>query len=304
VAGLLGVHVGKNPNGSIELTQVSLMDRIIGALGLEQDKSTGKPAPAEYGCLKTNADDEDCNETFNYRSVVGMTQYLYGHTRPDIAFAVSQCARFSSNPKRIHDEALKRIGRYLLQTRDRGLLLNPMDSFKIGCFVNAYFAGLCSYEDPNYPVCVRTRTGFVICICGCPVSWITRLQTKIALSTMESEYVSLSTAMRELIPLKAAITEIASGMDLADEKIVTIKSTIREDTMGDLTLANMELSCTTPQSKHYYTRYPWFRSFLNDDGDGGYEVIKIASADQMAEILTKALIEEPFRRNNLLVMGW
>jgi hypothetical protein len=93
-------------------------------------------------------------------------QYLSGHTRADIAFAVSQCARFSSNPKRTHAVALKRIGRYLLQTHDRGLLLNPMDSFEIECFVDADFAGLWSYEDPHDPVCVRSRTGFVICICG------------------------------------------------------------------------------------------------------------------------------------------
>jgi hypothetical protein len=166
VAGFLGVHVGKNPIGCIELTQVGL---IIGALGLRQDKSTGKSTPAEYGCLGTNADDEACDETFNYRSVFGMMQYLSGHTRPDIAFAVSQCARFLSNPKQNHVASLNLIGRYLLQTRDRGLLLNQMDSFDIECFVDADFAGLWSYEDPNDPVCVRSRTGFVICICGCPV---------------------------------------------------------------------------------------------------------------------------------------
>jgi hypothetical protein len=63
---------------------------------------------------------------------------------------------------------------------------------------------------------------------------------------MESEYVALSTAMRDLIPLKGAVSEIASGMGLEDEKIVTIKSTIWEDNMGSLTLANMEL----PQPPH------------------------------------------------------
>jgi hypothetical protein len=106
---------------------------------------------------------------------------------------------------------------------------------------------------------------------------------------MESEYVALSTAMRDLIPLKASVSEMASGMGLEDEKIVTIKSKIWEDNMGALTLANMELHCTTPRSKHYPMRYHWFRSFLNDDGDGGYEVIKVTYADQMADILTKAL---------------
>jgi hypothetical protein len=108
---------------------------------------------------------------------------------------------------------------------------------------------------------------------------------------MESEYVALSTAMRDLITLKAAISEIASGMGVEDENIVTIKSTIWEDNMGALALANMELPRTTPRSKHYATRYHWFRSFLNDDRDGGYEVIKVSSAYQMAEILTKALRE-------------
>jgi hypothetical protein len=66
VAGFLGVHVGKSPNGSIEPTQVGLMDRIIAALGLEQDKYTGKSTPAEYGCLGTNKDNEACDEAFNY----------------------------------------------------------------------------------------------------------------------------------------------------------------------------------------------------------------------------------------------
>jgi hypothetical protein len=61
VAGFLGVHVGNNPNGSIELTQIGLIDRIIGALVLEQDKSTVKSTPAEYGCLGTNADDDTCD---------------------------------------------------------------------------------------------------------------------------------------------------------------------------------------------------------------------------------------------------
>jgi hypothetical protein len=63
---------------------------------------------------------------------------------------------------------------------------------------------------------------------------------------MESDDVALSTAMRDLIPLKAAVSEIISGMGPKDEKIVTIKSTIWEDNMGALTLANMGLPRTTP----------------------------------------------------------
>ncbi|MEL6804414.1 MAG: hypothetical protein AAFO91_11625, partial [Bacteroidota bacterium] len=80
-------------------------------------------------------------DLFHYRRVIGKLNFLEKSTRPDLAYAVHQCARFSVNPREVHADAVRHIGRYLIQTRDKGLILNPTtDSFD--CYVDADFAGL------------------------------------------------------------------------------------------------------------------------------------------------------------------
>ena len=64
------------------------------------------------------------------------------------------------------------------------------------------FAGLWGYEDKQDPSCVKSRTGHMISIADCPVAWVSKLPTDIAVSTMEAEYNALSMAMRDVLPLK------------------------------------------------------------------------------------------------------
>eukprot|EP00957_Ditylum_brightwellii_P098160 7478654-Ditylum_brightwellii.AAC.1 len=72
-----------------------------------------------------------------------MMLYLSSHSRPDIQYAVLQCACFLSNPKASHQAALKQIGRYLKETQDKGLVIgSAVEGFDIDCFVDADFAGL------------------------------------------------------------------------------------------------------------------------------------------------------------------
>ena len=141
VAGFLGVQLNVDKDhGKVELTQTGLIDRIITAMGLD-DASPNK-TPAEYGALPKDQDGEGCNANFNYASIVGMMLYLQGHSRPEISFAVSQCARYTFNPRLSHEVALKRIGRYLKGTRTRGLILSPSSDLTIDCYVDSDFAGL------------------------------------------------------------------------------------------------------------------------------------------------------------------
>ena len=158
-----------------------------------------------------------------------MLLYLSGNSRPDIAFAVNQCARFTHDPKDSHATAGKRIIKYLQGTKDRGFVFRPTKDWKLNYYVDADFCGLWGSEDPNDPVVAKSRTGFVIMFAGCPLFWKSTLQTETSLSTMMAEYVALSTAMRELLPLKRlvkAIAKIVTGDD--DVKIVT-KSDVFED---------------------------------------------------------------------------
>jgi len=150
---------------------------------------------------------------FNYKNINGMLGYL-DHTHPDIRFAVSQCARFSNVPKKSHEVAVKRIGRYLLGTKTKDLILKPSKLLKIDCCVDGDFVRLWSYEDIQDPACVKSRTEYMICVADFPVIWKSMLQTENALSTMEAEYVALSMAMRELNPLKYGVLEVAFGIGL------------------------------------------------------------------------------------------
>ncbi len=107
--------------------------------------------------------------------MIGMLLYL-GHSRPDITFATHQCACYMFAPKQSHENALKRIGRYLKGTLDKGLILTPSDNLKIDCYPDADFAGLWNCDDKNDPHCVCSRTGYVIRLSDCPVLWISELQ--------------------------------------------------------------------------------------------------------------------------------
>ena len=110
------------------MTQTGLIDRIITALRCDDLEGADTPAVETLG-KDEFGDPPSC--TFNYASVIGMIWYLERHTRPDLGFAASQCARFSFNPKRSHELALIRIGQYLKKTRKRGLIYKPFDTNKL-----------------------------------------------------------------------------------------------------------------------------------------------------------------------------
>ena len=186
------------------------------------------------------------------------------HSRPDISFATHQCARYTHLPKRSHENALIRIGRYLKGTLDKGLILTPSETLKIDCYPDADFAGLWNRDDIQDPHCVRSRTGYVINLADCPVLWKSRLQTEIALSTMEAEYVALSTSCRDLFPLIDLTKEICSifKMDMVVKDTADMHIKVHEDNVGALALGKLEPRRMTPHSKHYAIKYHWFREHI------------------------------------------
>ena len=134
---------------------------------------------------------------------------------------------------------------------------------QLNCYVDADFAGLWTYEDPHDPVYVHSRTGYMITFCDVPVMWKSKLQTETTLSTMEAEYVALSMAARELLPLRELIIEVCGHNGLKMNEVTNIHSTIWEDNAGCVILANLELPRMTPRSKHYAVKYHWFRDKLS-----------------------------------------
>ena len=230
-----------------------------------------------------------------------MMLYLAGHTCPDIKYAVHQCSRYSHNPRAIHEVALKQVGRYLIGTKEKGIIFNIDESLKIECFVDSDFAGLWAFEDPQDPICTRSRTGYVPKFAGAPVLWKSKLQTENVLSTMEAEYVALSTALRDFIPMKELIVELLNAVGLKPSKIASIKSTVWEDNEGCGKLANLKMPQMTPHSKHYAVKYHWFRTHLEPNG---IIIERVDSANNIADLFTKGLVGKKFRTLRKLLCGW
>ena len=243
--GFLGVDIerseSKEGKQQIIFRQKGLTSRIITALGLDSSLSTRLSTPAEVGPLPKDVNGTPAAGNFNYAAVVGMLLYLSGHSRPDIAFAVHQVARYTFKPTRRHELALVRIGRYLKGTKDEGLIMCPSLEPSVECFPDADFAGLYGHEDSQDPHCARSRTGYVILAFGCPVVWRSNLQSEIALSTMEAEYIAFSTACKDLIPVVGIIRELSKTVDLNDGFVANLHIKIHEDNVGALTLAKMDL---------------------------------------------------------------
>ena len=88
------------------------------------------------------------------------------------------------------------------------MLLCSTHELIIDCFVDGAFAGPWNVEDPHDPLCVKSRTGYVLMVGKCPVHWVSKLQSEVGVSMMEAEYIALSTAMQDLIPLQTLVSEV------------------------------------------------------------------------------------------------
>ena len=117
---------------------------------------------------------------------------------------------------------------------------------------------------------------------------------------MESEYVAVAHAMRELLPMKKLLKEVAKALKVDKLKLSTV-STVWEDNAGAQMLANKEMPLMTSRTKHFGIKYHWFRSHI----DGiNFAVEKIDGAVQKGDIFTKGLSFKKFVEKRAMIMGW
>ena len=257
-----GIQFTQLQNGTIQLTQHGLIDCVLKATGMQDSNPDQTPASTKPLGLDKNG--APFKEQWSYASVVGMLLYLGANSHPEIAYAVHQCACFTHAPKDSHAKAVKRILHYLNGTKDQGIILHPSKQFSIDSFIDANFAGQWNAEDPHDPHCVQSRTGYsyILMVGNCPIHWKSKLQMETAVSTMEAEYVVLSTAMHDLIPLRTLVDKVQHLLDLATQMLpCTTYLTIFEDNNGALILATSP--CMTPQSKHIAVKYHFFKEYVH-----------------------------------------
>ena len=89
--------------------------------------------------LVADKDGALAQRTYNYMRIIGMLQYLQGHSNPDLMYSISQCAQFIHSRKHSHEESLERIGQYLKKTMNYRLVLKTGNTLDLDCYINADF---------------------------------------------------------------------------------------------------------------------------------------------------------------------
>jgi hypothetical protein len=297
-ADYVGVNIKKTKDGSYQFSQRALIDSIITDARLNDVKT--KPVPAKVATLlHAHRDQPPFDLDFSYRSIVGKLNYLAQTTRPDIMYAVHQIAKFSSDPREPHGEAILYLVRYLKKTRELGIRFSPKPEKGFECYCDADFSGnwTSTVADVD-PSTSKSRSGWVIFYAGCPIIWASKLQTQTALSTTEAEYIAMSMSLRDVIPIMELIKEMKGHNIPVINSKPYVYCKVFEDNSGALELAR--LPKLRPRTKHINVCYHHFREHVRK---GLIKIFPVGTADQKADVLTKALAQNDFTRHRISICG-
>ena len=219
-----------------------MIDQIIDDVGIDKKAKLKKiPAPSSHILQRDLNGDTFDESRFNYRTVIGKLNYLEKGTRPDIAYATHQLARFCSNPKQSHGDAVVWLVKYLKATRNEGINFNPKETLTgLEVYADADFSGNWNRTTAALDASTaKSRSGWIISLHGCPIIWHSKLQTQIALSTCEAEYYSLSQSLREAIPVMNLLKELKVKGFQGECITPVVKYKAFEDNSGALELARV-----------------------------------------------------------------
>ncbi|KAL3830794.1 hypothetical protein ACJIZ3_019596 [Penstemon smallii] len=268
---ILGMQITRDKQKEVlQLSQAEYISRILQRFKMGSSKPVNTPLASHFRLSKSQSpqtdEERDLMAKVPYASAIGSLMYAMVCTRPDIGYAVGAVSRFMSNPGKVHWEAVKWILRYLLGTRDKCLYFGR-GQVKVQGYVDADFAGEVDHR--------RSTTSYVFTVGSTAVSWMSRLQKIVALSTTEAEYVAVTEASKEMIWLQGLLDELG----FKDEKNV-----LYSDSQSAIHLAKN--SAFHSRTKHIGLRYHFIRSLLEDDV---LTLEKIQGSKNPADMLTKVV---------------
>jgi hypothetical protein len=208
-------------------------------------------------------------------------------------YATHQVTKYSLDPRQSHGEAILYLVSYLKKTRDIGIKFTPNPTKGFKCYCDSDFSGLWNKEfAPVDPSTAKSRSGWIIFYAGCPISWASKLQSQVALSTTKAEYIAMSQALCDVIPVMNLLQEMREQefQVICNEPYVYCK--VFEDNSGALELAR--LSKLHPRTKHINVCYHHFREHVCK---GLIKIFPINTKDQIADVLTKPLAQNDFQRH-------
>ena len=254
----------------LHVSQPTYVDRILWNHGMQTCAPVSTPIEPGTRLEKSpegyTATSEDMRR---YQSAVGSLMYAMLGSRPDIAYAVGTVSRFCTNPDGQHWAAVKRIFRYLAGTREIGLTYGGRPSCEGYCD-----SDWGSSEDR------RSTTGYVFILNGGAISWASRRQPVVALSSTKAEYMAMTQAVKEVLWLRTLFLEVGAPNHAAEI------SKIYSDNQGAIALANNP--GFHARSKHIDIQYHFIRSHV-DQETGTIDLRYCPTEDMTADVLTKGL---------------
>jgi hypothetical protein len=270
--------------GKVCLDQVAYLDELLRKFGM--DKSTPVKTPMEDRLSEANRGKTLTKEDqAKYRMIVGSLLYLACWTRPDISFAVSELSRFVSSAGEVHMKAAQRVLRYLKGTRELGLQYkksNDQVNVLWGCV------------DSDWAGCLDTRrstSGYVLLLNGCAVSWKSKRQSVVALSSAEAEFMAASSLVQEVIAVRKLLEKLG-----VPQKEPT---TIGEDNRTCIAWSEGSVG-GSDRAKHIDLR----KHFVHEAVLANYIKLEaVRSSDNLADIFTKPLPKSSFESLRNRIMG-
>lgn len=271
----LGIEILRDrENKIIKLSQQGYLEKILKKYTKKGLNPVSTPAEVGIRLEANKSETADLANIKEYQKEVGALIYLATKTRPDITYAVGQCAKYMSNPDQSHFRALNRIWKYLNSTQDKCLVYNAQSAPLLNGYCDADWGG-------DYTT-RRSTTGYIFFLGNkAPISWRSTLQKTVALSSCEAEYMALKSSVQESLFLR----DVCASLDIDFGH-----NTIRTDNQAAIQLANNPEHHN--KTKHIDIQYHFIRECLEDKR---ITIQHIPTKKQIADLFTKALDTYKFK---------
>ena len=269
--GFIGVEVLRDrARCSLKISQEAYLGRVLADHGMDHCATVSTPVDSGIRLMKPPEGFVATPwERQRYQSAVGSLMYAMLGSRPDIAYTVGLVSSFSTNPGNEHWTAVKRIFRYLAGTKALGIV-----------YGTSRICGGLTDSDWGGSNDRRSTSGYVFLLNGGAISWASRKQSVVALSSMEAEYMGITQAVKEVLWLRTLFRELWA---LQHGKEI---STIYSDNQGAIALA--QNPGFHAQSKHIDIQFHFVREHVNTE-TGSINLLYHPTNDMTADVLTKGL---------------
>lgn len=275
---ILGMDIRRDrEKGTLELSQDTYIEKVLRTFGMLETRSVLTPTAAHFN-LRSLTEKEwkleaPYMENVPYASAVGSLMYAMVGSRPDLGFAVGFISRFISKPSREHWEAVKWVLKYLKGASKVNLTFRKHTRFIIE-----------GYSDSDYSTDRdrrRSVTGYIFKVGGNTVSWKSCLQSVVALSTTEAEYMAIHEAAKEGLWLKGLCAELGFKQGSFH---------LHCDSQSAISLARNPVH--HERTKHIDNKFHFIRDLI---ADGTTVLNKIHTSVNPADFLTKTVPGQKFQ---------